>query len=86
MAGRKKAEIGKDETKAEKSRRLANQRMGSALKYLNLVGNLAGVGYEFTDEQRTQIVKTLQDAVVMVKDRFEGKLQSAAGFRLTDES
>lgn len=86
MAGRKKSEISKVETKVEKSRRLANQRMGSALKYLNLVGNLAGVGYEFTDEQRTQIVETLQDAVMTVKDRFGGKSQSAAGFRLTDES
>jgi hypothetical protein len=86
MAGRKKTDIGKAETKADKSRRLANQRMGSALKYLNLVGNLAGSGYDFSTEQRTQIVKTLQDAVGMVKDRFEGKSQSAAGFRLTDES
>ena len=75
----------KPETKAEKSRRLANQRVGQALKYLNLVGNLAGPGYEFTPEQITQIVTTLQDAMNSVKDRFEGVPQSAAGFRLADK-
>ena len=68
-----------------RSRRLANQRVGQALKYLNLVGNLAGTGYEFTPEQKKQIITTLQDATTSVKDRFEGVPQSAAGFRLADK-
>lgn len=70
------------ETKAERSVRLANQRVGQALKYLNLVGNLSGPGYEFTSVQRTQIVKTLTDATQGVTDRFQGKTLSASGFRL----
>lgn len=83
MAGRKKADVGKEETVYEKSVRLGQQRMGNALKYIGLVGNLAGPGYEFTDGQREQILTALQEAVDKVKDRFEGKSPAAAGFRLS---
>jgi len=82
MAGRKRSEVGKEETAAEKSVRLGEQRMGNALKYIGLVGNLAGPGYEFTDSQREQILTALQEAVDKVKDRFGGKSPAAAGFRL----
>jgi len=82
MVGRKKADVGKEETAAEKSVRLAQQRMGNALKYIGLVGNLAGPGYEFTDGQREQILTAMQEAVDKVKDRFGGKSPTAAGFRL----
>lgn len=83
MAGRKKADVGKPETDAEKFVRLAEQRMGNALKYIGLVGNLAGPGYDKTDAQTEQIVTALQDAVDKVKDRFGGKTLAASGFRLS---
>lgn len=82
MAGRKKSDVGKEESKADKSVRLAQQRVGMALKYLNLVGNLAGTGYEFTQAQKDKMVSTLEDATARVKDRFGGKSQSATGFQL----
>lgn len=82
MAGRKKADVGKEESKAEKSVRLAQQRVGMALKYLNLVGNLAGTGYEFTPAQKDKMLTALDEAVVRVKERFGGKSQAATGFQL----
>ena len=83
MAGRKRADVGKPETGAEKFVRLAEQRMGNALKYIGLVGNLAGPGYDRTDAQVEQILTALQEAVDKVKDRFGGKTLVASGFRLS---
>ena len=83
MAGRKKADVGKTETDGEKFVRLAEQRMGNALKYIGLVGNLAGPGYDKTDVQTEQILTALQDAVDKVKDRFGGKTLAASVFRLS---
>ena len=83
MAGRKKSDVGKPETDGEKFVRLAEQRMGNALKYIALVGNLAGPGYDKTDSQVEQILLAMQEAVDKVKDRFGGKTQAASGFRLS---
>jgi hypothetical protein len=85
MARKSSGVSGKQETKNEKFVRLAEQRMGSALKYINLVGNLSGPGYEATDGQKTVILTALQEAVDTVKERFEGTPQKAAGFHLPKE-
>lgn len=85
MAGRKKGAKIVDETDSQKFIRLANQRVSMALKYISLVGNLAGPGYQRTVEQVEQIVTTLQGAVDTTKDRFGGKTPSASGFRLGDD-
>lgn len=85
MAGRKRSEAGKVETASDKFVRLAEQRVGAALKYLGLVANLAGPGYESTPALKTQIVEALQGGVDRVKERFAGKPQQAAGFRLNKE-
>lgn len=85
MARTRKGTNVKDQTPLEKFCRLAEQRTGQALKYINLVGNLAGTGYESTPELRTQIIEAMQAAVDRAKDRFEGKPQAAAGFRLTKD-
>ena len=82
MAGRKKNVAVENETDAQRFVRLAEQRMGNALKYIGLVGNLAGPGYDKTDAQVEQILTALQEAVDKVKDRFGGKSPAAAGFRL----
>jgi len=82
MAGRKVADRDKVETNADKFVRLAEQRVGMALKYLNLVANLAGPGYDRTPAQVTAILTVLLTAVDKVKERFEGKPQQTAGFRL----
>lgn len=83
MARTRKSANVVNQTPEEKFVRLAEQRTGMALKYLALVGNLAGPGYESTEALRTQIVEALQAALDRVKDRFGGKAQASAGFRLT---
>jgi hypothetical protein len=83
MAGRKKADVGKTETKADAFIRLTEQRMTNALKYIGLVGNLAGPAYERTAEQAEQIVSALEGAVDGVREAFKGNKPSASGFRLT---
>lgn len=85
MAGKRKGTDVVNQTPAEKFCRLAEQRTGQALKYIGLVGNLAGPGYERTDEQVEQILTALQEAVDRAKDRFGGKPQASAGFRLTKD-
>lgn len=85
MAGKRKGTDVVNQTPAEKFVRLAEQRTGQALKYIGLVGNLAGPGYESTPALRSQIIEALQAAVDRAKERFEGKPQAAAGFRLTPD-
>ncbi len=83
MAGKRKGTDVVNQTPAEKFIRLAEQRTGMALKYIGLVGNLSGPGYEHTDEQVEQILTAIQEAVDRAKDRFGGKPTASAGFHLS---
>jgi len=85
MAGKRKGQDVVNETPAEKFVRLAEQRTGQALKYIGLVGNLSGAGYEHTDGQVEQIFTALQGAVDRAKDRFSDKPQVWSGFRLASD-
>lgn len=52
------------ETKREKFVRLAESRMDSILKSLELMGNLSNSNnYEYTQEDLNKIIKTLKNAV-----------------------
>ena len=82
MAKRKPSIDTSTETSKDKFIRLGEQRVGSSLRYIRMVGNLAGPGYEGTPEQKAKIVAALQEAVDEVKQRFAGKQVAAAGFRL----
>lgn len=61
------------ESKAERFERLATARMEAALKRIELIGNLAGPGYESTPEQQAAMWKALDDAIAAVKARFQPK-------------
>ena len=82
MAKRTNVVDTKNETASDKFIRLGEQRVGSALRYIRMVGNLAGPGYEGTAEQKAKIVEVLQEAVVEVQQRFSGKKAVAGGFKL----
>ena len=82
MAKAKANRPPKDETKEAKFIRLANQRVGNALKHIGLVANLAGPGYERTAEQEKQITDALEAALQDVRDRFGGKSAQGGKFRL----
>ncbi len=58
------------ETKHDKFKRLALQRVNSALKKIELIGNLAGSGYESSPEEVEKIFNTLQQTLTSTKNRF----------------
>lgn len=59
------------ESPADRFVRLAEQRMPKVLKGIALLGNLGSSQYEYTPEQRDQLLGTLQSAVL----ELEGKLK-----------
>lgn len=59
-----------DESKHDRFRRLSAPRINRALKSISLVGNLAGPGYEYTDEEREAVLGELEKAVDRLRLRF----------------
>jgi hypothetical protein len=52
--------------------RLAEARVGRALKAIQLIGNLSNrSNYDFTDDDVTRIFKALNDEVSACRTRFE---------------
>ena len=58
------------ESKHDKFKRLATQRVTNAIKKIELLGNLATSGYESTPEEVEKIFKALQDTLDGVKEKF----------------
>ncbi len=82
MSRKNREHSAEAESKHDKFTRLATQRMPVIIKKLRQLGNLAGPGYEYTDEEKDYILEVLWDEVQRVKDRFEGTRQEAATFQL----
>ena len=71
------------ETKHDKFKRLAMQRVTNALKKIELIGNLGTSGYESTPEEVERIFISLQQALENAKARFsKGKKEAAVKFEL----
>lgn len=66
------------ETKHDKFKRLATQRVTNAVKKIDLIGNLATSSYEYSPEEAEKIFAALQQAVDGVKDRFS-KIKKTEG-------
>lgn len=73
MAGTRTTKIPENETKEDRSKRLANMRVNNALKKIGLVENLATGNYCFTEDQKTEIITALSDAVVNCDNAFKTK-------------
>ena len=58
------------ESKHDKFKRLATQRVTNAIKKIELIGNLAGSGYESTPEEVEKILTALQKTVEGVREKF----------------
>jgi len=70
------------ESKQDKFKRLATQRVPNAVKKIEIIGNLAGSGYESTPEDVDKIISALQEAVDGVKEKFSKRKTQAAKFEL----
>ena len=64
-------EASKDESKADKFKRLAEPRVDSTIKKIKLIGNLSSSSYEFTAEQIEKILSSLKAAVDEVEKKFQ---------------
>lgn len=78
-----KSKIPENETPAQCFKRIVEPRVGKALKAIGLVGSVTGQSYKATDAQHALIVTALRDAVDKVEQRFAGKGDKAAGFKLS---
>ena len=58
------------ESKHDKFKRLATQRVKNALKKIELIGNLSSSGYEYTPEEVEKIFISLQQTLDSTRNRF----------------
>ena len=65
-----------NETKAQKFRRLATQRLGKILKYMNLFGNLSSSQYEKTEAQIQTIFAKIESKLSETHAKFSKKVTS----------
>jgi len=72
-ARKKAANVPDNETKAQRFVRLAQARVGKALKAIELIGNLSGSGYEYTPEQVEKITAALTNRVTATMENFSTK-------------
>ena len=71
------------ETKHDKFKRLANQRVANALKKIELIGNLSSSGYEYSQEEVDKIFSAIQQTLDSTKNRFsKAKKEETKGFQL----
>ena len=59
------------ESKADKFKRLAEPRVGNAIKKIEIIGNLASSGYEFSADQVDKILTSLRTTVDEVEKKFQ---------------
>ena len=62
---------GKEESKADRFKRLAEPRVDSTVKKIKIIGNLAGSNYEYTAEQVEKILTTLKTSVDEIEKKFQ---------------
>ena len=71
------------ESKQDKFKRLASQRVTNAIKKIELIGNLSSPGYEYTSEEVEKIFTSLQQLLEATRSKFsKAKKTDAPKFEL----
>ena len=65
--------MDKIETKEERFIRIAEPRVSRACKAVSLLGNLAGSGYEYTENQVDAMFRAVQEALDTARAAFNKK-------------
>lgn len=65
--------VKKEETNAERFERLASKRATKVLQSIDVLGNCAGTGYEFTEEQVVEMFDALARALEACNEKFSPK-------------
>ena len=71
--------MGEGESKHDKFKRLATQRVTNAIKKIELIGNLSSSGYEYAAEEVEKIFTSLQQTVENTKARFSKSKKEESG-------
>ena len=75
--------MGEGESKHDKFKRLASQRVTNAIKKIELIGNLSSPGYEYAAEEIEKIFATLEQTLESTKSKFsKAKREEAGKFEL----
>jgi hypothetical protein len=64
-----------NETKEERFKRLAEQRVAATLDKIRLIGNLATSQYSYNGDQVAKIFQALKGAIADVEDKFQRTLE-----------
>ena len=70
------------ESKSDKFKRLATKRVKNAISKIEIIGNLASPGYEYTPEEAESISNALQGSVDKVKAAFSKQQPGKTDFKL----
>ncbi len=75
--------MAESESRHDKFKRLASQRVRNAIKKIELIGNLSSPGYESIPEDVEKIFATLQQTLDKAQSRFsKTKTEEAGKFEL----
>lgn len=77
---RRRQEIPKDESKADRFIRVVTPRVGKAIKAIRQIGFCAGGTYEYKPEQAEQIVSALRKELQDLDTKFTTKADTQAAF------
>lgn len=79
-SSRRRQDIPKEESKADRFVRVVTPRIGKAIKAIRQIGFCAGGTYEYTPEQATQIVEALGKELTDLNTKFITKADTQAAF------
>lgn len=68
------------ESKADRFKRLSVKRVNATMKQIELISNLSGGSYEYTEEQVNKIFDTLQESLDSAKAKFSKVKQKKESF------
>ena len=68
-----------NESKEDRFKRLAEQRVAATLDKIRLIGNLATSQYSYNSDQVAKIFAALKEAVADVEDKFHRTLERKKG-------
>lgn len=72
-----------EESKADKFKRIAENRTNKALDAIAALGGLAAKNnYDYTPEQVSKIIGAMENEISKLKDKFAGKTEATTGFSL----
>ena len=74
--------MAEGESKHDRFKRLASQRVTNAIKKIELIGHLSSSSYEYSEEEMEKIFSAFQQTLDGVKEKFKAKGPTIKKFEL----